>query len=333
MTSDLERYSRHLRFAPIGPAGQERLGRAAVAVVGCGALGTVIADQLARAGVGRLRLIDRDFVEASNLQRQSLYDTDDAKEHRPKAVAAARRLAQVNDQVVYEPLVAEVGARSVVRLVAGMDLVLDGTDNFRTRHLVNEACVRARIPWIYGACVGSYGCSLAITPGTGPCLACLQDELPAPGETPTCDTGGIIAPAVHLVAAWQVADALRILVGGQPRRELWASDLWAGTQQRLNVATARNPRCRVCGPQADFPLLSTPEEPAVVLCGRDAIQIHRQQALDPLTLAVPATTRNEFLVRWPDGDLRLTAFTDGRVLVQGVADPVAARAAVDRWLG
>jgi len=332
---DLDRYSRHVRFSGLGLAGQARIRAASAVVVGVGSLGTVISEQLVRAGIGRLRLIDRDFVEWSNLNRQSLYDESDAVACLPKAVAAARRLAQINRDVVLEPLVAEVTASSVRALVAGADVVLDGGDSFRLRHLVNEACVQAGIPWIYGACVGAYGVSLPITPGTGPCLACLQDVLPDPGDTPTCDSAGIIAPAVHLVAAWQVAEALKLIAGVAPRRALWAADLWAGTQQRLDLSGARDPACAVCGPHPTWPQLSAPADGAVVLCGRDAVQITRPQPLDPVSLAarVPATLVNEYLVRWVDGAATITAFKDGRVIVQGVPDPLSARILADRWLG
>ena len=332
-----DRYSRQLRFGPIGPAGQERLGAATVVVVGCGALGTVILDQVARAGVGTIRCIDRDFVEPSNLQRQSLYDEADAAASRPKAEAAAARLRAVNAAITVVPVVAEVGSRSVERLIAGATVVLDGTDNFRTRHLLNEAGHRAKIPWIYGACVGSYGLSLTITPGEGPCLACLQDQLPGPGETPTCDTAGIIAPAVHQVAAWQVAEALKLIVGAAPCRDLRSADLWAGSHRRVAVGGWRDPACPVCGPTPTYPLLSSPDDPTVVLCGRDAVQVTRPAVIDPVALAERlgsvVLTANAWLVRWREGAMTLTAFADGRVLVQGVADPAAARAAVDRWLG
>ena len=330
------RYSRQERFGPIGRAGQARLQAARIAVVGCGALGTALLDMLVRAGVGQVRLIDRDFVEASNLQRQGLYDEADAAACTPKAVAAAARLSRINSAVQLEPLVAEVTARNVERLVSGVDLVLDGTDNFRTRHLLNEACAKARVPWIYGACVGSYGLSLAILPDDGPCLACLQDQLPGPGETPTCDTAGVIAPIVQLVAAWQVADALRVLTGHQPRRQLWTCDVWQDRFQQVKVGGWRNPVCAVCGPQPSFPQLSAPLDVAVTLCGRDSVQLTGL----PLDLAVlkqrlgsALIAGNDWLVRWRDGERNLTAFRDGRLLVQGVADGAAARAVVDRWLG
>ena len=334
MSTD-DRYSRQVRFAPIGVAGQQRIADATVLVVGCGALGTAILDQLVRAGVGTVRLVDRDFVEASNLQRQSLFDEADAVACTPKAIAAATRLARINSAVKLQPEVVDVTARTITRLVAGVDVVLDGTDNFRTRHLINEACVRSGIPWIYGACVGAYGLSLAIRPGVSPCLACLQDQLPGPGETPTCDTVGVVTPIVQQVAAWQVADALRILTGRAPRAELWTCDLWADTFQRVAVTSWRDPACSVCGPTPSYPLLSAPAEVAVTLCGRDSVQIVGP-ALDLVTLAARLPERlavNDYLIRWRDGERLITAFRDGRILVQGVADGAAARAVIDRWLG
>ncbi len=337
-SADALRYSRQVRFAPIGAAGQQRLARARVLVLGCGALGAAVAEQLCRAGVGALRLVDRDFVEASNLQRQSLYDEEDARLARPKAVAAAARLARVNGACALEALVADVQATNIAELLAGCDLAVDGTDNFPTRHLLNEACCRARIPWIYGACVGAYGVSLPIVPGETPCLRCLQDELPAAGDSPTCDSVGIIAPAVQMVAAWQVAEALKLLVGDRPavRTQLWASDLWVGTFQRLEVAHWRDPRCLACGPAPTYPLLNGGVPASAVLCGRDAVQVMRG-AVDlgrlRAQLGPALVIANEHLVRWADGDITATCFRDGRVIVQGVADVAAARAFCDRWLG
>jgi molybdopterin/thiamine biosynthesis adenylyltransferase len=333
-----DRYSRQIRFAPIGASGQSRIAAARVAVVGCGALGTAIAEQLCRAGVGSLRLIDRDFVEWSNLQRQSLFGEDDARRSLPKAVAAAERLRSVNSTCVVEPLVEDMRAANAEHLLAGVDLVLDGCDNFPTRHLVNEVCCKLGTPWIYGACVGSYGLSAPIIPGRTPCLRCLQDELPGAGETPTCDTAGIIPPAVQLVAAWQVAEALKLLVGDLDavRYELWASDLWRGTFQRLRLDGWRQPACAVCGDEPRYPLLRAGDEAVVVLCGRDAVQV-RRGAVDLPQLAVrlgPALVlANDHLVRWRDGTLTATCFRDGRVLVQGVGDAAAARTFCDRWLG
>ena len=338
MTADL-RYSRQTRFPAIGTLGQERLQAARVLVLGVGALGSVIAEQLCRAGVGRLRLVDRDFVEASNLQRQSLYTEADAAQSLPKVAAAARHLAAINTEVEVEPLLLEATSGNVRDLVAGCDVALDGSDNFALRHLLNEACCAARVSWIYAACVGAYAVSLPIIPGTTPCLRCLQDELPMAGDGPTCDSGGIIAPAVHLAAAWAVTEALKLLVGDPAavRRELWASDLWRGTFQRLNLASARDPQCLACGAAATFPALSAPPETSTVLCGRDAVQVSRGRAVDlerfAITLGAALSLRNEYLVRWRDGALTGTCFRDGRVLVQGCGAVELARGFVDRWLG
>ncbi|MBA3684911.1 MAG: ThiF family adenylyltransferase [Planctomycetes bacterium] len=334
-----DRYSRQTRFTPIGPAGQQRLAQARVLILGCGALGSAVAEQLCRAGVGHLRLVDRDLVESSNLQRQTLYTEDDADRALPKVIAAAARLRSINAACIIEPIVRDVGPAEIAGLLTGCDLAIDGADNFALRHLLNDACCRSGLPWIYGACVGAYGISLPILPGDGPCLRCLQDQLPAAGDGPTCDTAGIIAPAVHLVAAWQVAEALKLLVGDRARvrRELWASDLWAGTFRRLGLVGARDPACASCGPSPSYPALNAPPDPAITLCGRDAVQVAPSAAvrLDALAqrIGTAVILANDHLVRWRDGALTGTCFRDGRVIVHGVTDPVRARAFRDRWMG
>ncbi len=336
--SDDQRYSRQERFVPIGRDGQQRICASRVAVVGCGALGAAVADQLCRAGVGHLRLIDRDFVELSNLQRQTLFTEADAAACRPKVVAAARRLAEVNAACVVEQLVEDLRAANVERLLAGCDLVVDGTDNFTARHLINEACCKSGTPWLWGACVGAYGLSAPIVPGETPCLRCVQDQLPAAGDGPTCDTAGIIPPAVQMVASWQVVEALKLIVGDRAavRRELWTIDLWANRFQRLSLAAWRDPACPVCGPSPTYPLMSAGDDAAVVLCGRDAVQV-RLGAVDLAQLALRFKSMlivaNDYLVRWRDGDRTGTCFRDGRVIVQGVGDAASARAFCDRWLG
>jgi molybdopterin/thiamine biosynthesis adenylyltransferase len=336
---DGDRYSRQVRFAPIGAIGQERLGRARVLVLGLGALGAASAELLCRSGAGMLRLVDRDFVEASNLQRQSLYDEADAAAGLPKAVAGANRLRRINQHCRIEAVVCDARASNIEGLLDGIDLAIDGTDNFPTRHLLNEACCKRSLPWLYGACVAAYGLSMPVLPGQTPCLRCLQDQLPGAGDSPTCDTAGIIGPIVQLVASWQVAEALKILVGDWPavRRELWASDLWAGTFQRLRLEGWRDPACAACGSSPSYPLLSAPETAAVVLCGRDAVQLQRSPVADAerlrLRLGSAVVLANDYLVRWRDGELTGTCFRDGRVIVQGVADAAGARAFCDRWLG
>jgi len=307
--------------------------------MGVGALGSAIAEQLARAGIGHLRLVDRDVVEWSNLQRQTLYTEADAESALPKAIAAAARLRAITSDVVIEPHIAEITAANVAEFIAGADVVLDGGDTFALRHLVNEACCQARIPWIYAACVGAYALCLPIVPGVTPCLRCLQDELPDPGDGPTCDTAGIIAPAVQIAASWAVAETLKMVVGATTaqRSQLWVSDLWANTFQRLDVSSARRSDCLACGSQPTYPALSANAEQAVVLCGRDSVQVRVGRNLDISALVTAfgsaVLTHNAYLLRWHDGDVQATAFRDGRILVHGLGDPVRARGFVDRWLG
>ncbi|MEK7414812.1 MAG: ThiF family adenylyltransferase [Planctomycetota bacterium] len=332
-----DRHSRQERFGPIGVAGQARLRLARVLVVGVGALGSAVAEMLCRAGVGHLRLVDRDIVEESNLQRQALYTHDDAHHGRAKAHAAAAHLNTIDPQCICEPIAGELTAATVAGLLSGSDLAIDGLDNFPARHLLNEACCRAGVPWIHGAVLGAYGVSMPILPGETACLRCLQSELPAPADNPTCDTAGVISPIVRTVAAWQSVEALKLLVGDRAavRRELWATDLWTNRFQRIRPQ--RDPSCRACGPAADWPQLAAGDEPAIVLCGRQAIQIRRTPPGDLRRLATRlgslVTASNPVFVRFRDGDATATCFADGRVLVQGIADPARARGLCDRWLG
>jgi molybdopterin/thiamine biosynthesis adenylyltransferase len=334
-----QRWSRQIRFAPIGAAGQARIAQSRVAIIGCGALGCAVAEQLCRAGVGTLRLIDRDLVEWSNLQRQSLYSEADAAAALPKAVAARQRLLAIASSCRIDAMIDDVRASTVAAAVAEVDLVIDGSDSFATRQLINEACCRAGRPWIYGACVGAYGVSMPIVPGDTPCLACIQDQIPAAGDTPTCDSAGIIPPAVHLVAAWQVAEALKLLSGAADalRRELWACDLWAGTFQRLRQAGWRHAACPVCGAHPTFPALRAGDPAITVLCGRDLVQVRLSGRIDPAQVGRQLGSRvllvNPYLVRWQADGLTGTCFADGRVLVHGVGDAVQARAFCARWLG
>jgi molybdopterin-synthase adenylyltransferase len=328
------RHDRQERFVPIGASGQARIRAARVAVVGCGALGSAAAEMLARGGVGHLRLIDRDVVEPTNLQRQSLYAESDVGQ--AKAVAAAAAITRIDAAVTCDVRVADLQPSSALTLLADVDLVIDGADNFPVRHLVNEVCCLRGTPWVHGACIGAYGVSFPVLPGDTACLACVQGPPPVAGGGDTCDSAGIIAPAVHLVAAWQVTEALKILVGDRTavRRDLVASDLWTGRHHR--IALTRDPDCPACGANATRPHLAAGDDPAVVLCGRDAVQI-RVGPVDLAALAIRLAGRtsaaNAWLVRWEAEGRTLTCFRDGRVLVQGVADAAAARTAVDRWLG
>src|SRR5215211_1817210 len=233
----MERYSRQILFGGIGEEGQRRLGAARALVVGCGALGSAQVEMLARAGVGRLRVVDRDFVEESNLQRQTMFTERDARERVPKAAAAARRVAEINSEVVCEAEVADVNQSNVERLVEGCDVVLDGTDNFATRFLINDACVKHGVAWVYGAAVGSYGVTLTVRPGVGPCLRCVFPEVPAAGTAPTCDTAGVIMPIINVVAAVQVAEALKLLTGRDEslHGRLMQFDVWRNEWRQINT--------------------------------------------------------------------------------------------------
>lgn len=331
------RHSRQERFAPIGPAGQARIARARVLIAGVGALGSAVAELLGRAGVGALRLVDRDIVEVSNLQRQALYGQADAEAGAPKAQAAAAHLAAIDPALDVEAIAGELTAATAGTLVSGCDLVIDGLDSFAARHLLNDACCRAGVPWIHGAVLGAYGLSMPVLPGETACLRCLQESPPSAADNPTCDASGVIGPAVRLVAAWQAAEAMKILVGARAavRRELWACDLWTGAFQRL--AVPRDPRCRSCSPAADWPDLAAGDEPAIVLCGRQAVQVRRAAPGDLVRLAArlgaAVTAANAVFVRVRDDGLEATCFADGRVLVQGTGDPLRARAMCDRILG
>src|SRR5579863_2875062 len=332
------RYSRQSRFAPLGEEGQRRIQSARVVVVGLGALGSVQADLLARAGVGELRLIDRDFVEISNLQRQTLYQESDAAEALPKAVAAARRLARVNSEVRLEPLVSDLSPRNIEETLEGADLILDATDNFETRYLINDFAVRGGIPWIYGAAVGSYGIKLAIVPGLTACFRCVYPEAPQ-GAQPTCETEGVLAPVTAAIAALQVADALKILARGADAvvARLTTIDVWSGTIRQLAPPLC-DAQCPCCV-RRELVHLDGSRRAPVSLCGRNAVQIHeRSRPLDLTELAVrlrtvAAVRANEFALRVALEPYELTVFPDGRAIVKGTTDVGVARSIYARYIG
>ncbi len=341
-----ERYSRQVLFAHIGEAGQRRLLASRAALVGCGALGTAVANLLVRAGVGRLRLIDRDFVEPSNLQRQTLFDEADAQAALPKAIAAERRLRAINSGVVVEGVVADLTSRNAEELLAGHDLILDGTDNFETRFLVNDAAVKLGLPWIYGAVVGSYGVTMTIRPGATACLACLletgggaADSQRAPQAEDTCDTVGVLASAAGVIASIEAAEAMKLLVGTQETEgaRLVSFDVWSGKYQSVGVA--RDPECRACV-RRDFRYLQGQAQPRVTMCGRDSVQIHEKSrsldlpAISQRLSAVAADVRqNDFLLRFRVAPHEITVFADGRAIIKGTRDPAIARSLYARYLG
>ncbi len=344
--SALERYSRQMRFAGIGAEGQRRLGASKVLLCGCGALGTVLADTLVRAGVGLLRIVDRDFVDLSNLQRQVLFDEQDVAEHLPKAVVAAGKLARINSQVALEPHVTDVDWRNVRDFVRGMDLILDGTDNFETRFLINDVSLETGIPWVYAGVVGSHGQTMAIFPNEGACLRCVIESPPDPGTTETCDTAGVIAPAVHMVTALQAATALKILSGQRHlvAPQLTIVDVWEGTLRQMNLGGLQErAQCPACGPQQRRDWLNGGQSShSTILCGRNSVQISPAEpaplSLDDLSAKLSPlgqVTRNPYLLRFtPAGaDLQLTVFRDGRAIIQGTEEITVARGLYARYVG
>jgi adenylyltransferase/sulfurtransferase len=331
------RYSRQILFPPIGEAGQERIQRAAICIVGCGALGSFQAESLARAGVGRLRLIDRDYVDTTNLQRQWLYDEADAASESPKAVAAAQRLHRINRHVQVEPLVTDLAPSNAEELAEGFDLILDGTDNFETRYLLNDLSVKRNIPWIYGAAIGSYGVVMPIVPERGPCFACVYPEPPA-GAQPTCDVNGVLASTTAAVASLQVAAALRLLVGwGNFEARIQTLDIWTGASKQIS-AGARDPECRVCGAR-QYQFLEGNRRVPVSLCGRNAVQLHDStRALNLEQLAVRLRPLgevrvNEFALRILLPKYQLTFFPDGRAIIKGTTDVGVARSVYAQMIG
>lgn len=335
------RYSRQALFEGIGRDGQARLGAARAALVGCGALGTVQATLLVRAGVGTLRIIDRDFVEESNLQRQVLFDEEDARAVLPKAVAAERKLRAANSLVTVEGVVDDLNPASAARLLDGFDLLLDATDNFDARFLLNDYSVKTGVPWIYGACVGSYGLTFPILPGETACLRCVFESAPPPGLSPTCDTAGVLGPIVGVVASLQAAEALKILAGRHDRvsRRMQVVDVWEGRHSFVDLPP-RDPECSCCARRRFDYLEGSLGSDTATLCGRDAVQIRRRdgQRLDLDEVArrlgpIGSLEKNSFLLRARIDAYRLTVFADGRAIISGTTDPGVARSVYARYIG
>jgi molybdopterin-synthase adenylyltransferase len=339
-----EKYSRQVLFPGIGVEGQERLLASSAVLIGCGALGTVMANLLVRSGVGRLRIVDRDFVEASNLQRQTLFEESDARESLPKAVAAERRLRAVNSDVIVEAFVADMAPANAEELLQGFRLIVDGTDNFETRLLINDAAVSLNIPWIYTAAVASYGATMSVIPGETACLACLlesDDSAFRAGIEETCDTAGIINAAASVVASIAAAEALKFLAERPDalNRRLISFDVWKGKSQSIRIA--RNPNCRACV-RHEFDYLEGGAQPHVTMCGRDSVQIHeRKRRLDLTELGRRLSASgsgdvrvNEFLLRFRvPPSYEMTVFADGRAIVKGTKDPAVARSIYARYVG
>ena len=338
-----ERYSRQMLFAPVGEAGQARLAQSKVVIIGCGALGAVQAETLARAGVGRLALVDRDFVEESNLQRQIMFEESDASERLPKPVAAARRIARVNSRVEVEPIVTDVNFENIEELIAGADCVLDGTDNFEIRYLINDACVKNGVPWVYGAAVGSYGLTMTVVPRETPCLRCVLPEMPEPGSGPTCDTAGVIMPIISIIGSIQSAEAMKLIVGETDKLHgsLIRIDVWDFQFNRMKLASFSDRQdCPACG-KGEFEFLrGAGRQVTTTLCGRNAVQIARSgsakidfAALAERLKSLGEVAFNDFLLRFRVDDYDITVFRDARSIIRGTTDPAIARGLYSRYIG
>jgi molybdopterin/thiamine biosynthesis adenylyltransferase len=335
-----ERYSRQILFRGIGAEGQRRLAAGRVAIVGCGATGSALASLLGRAGVGTLRIIDRDYVEASNLQRQSLFEEKDAAESVPKAIAAARKLAAFNSEIEVGARVEDLAPGNIDVLLEGVDVIIDGTDNFETRYLVNDYAVKNSVSWIYAAAVGSYGVTLNVLPGKTACLACIFPDAPG-GMVETCETSGILNTAVNLVASIAATEAVKLLVGGaaaeQLRKTLWSFDVW--TNQHAEIAAAHpRPECRACG-ERDFVHLRGEGRPHITMCGRNSVQIHeRSRPIDFAEMqqrlqSHGVVRHNEFVLKFWREPYEMTLFPDGRAIIKGTTDTGIARGLYARYVG
>jgi molybdopterin-synthase adenylyltransferase len=335
------RYARQRILPVIGNDGQQRIQGSRVAILGVGALGTHVADALARAGVGFIRLVDRDVPELSNLQRQILFDTDDVERGVPKAVAAARRLELVNPEIKIEHVVTDINPTNIEKLIEDVDLVIDGSDNFELRYLLNDAAVKLGRPWIYGGVISTHGMSMTIRPGVTPCLRCVFPESPAPGDAPTCDTAGVLGPAVGLVSSIQAAEAIKFLSGDVEAlsQSLLMTDIWDLTFRQVTLGEP-DPECPACGKrQFDFLDRQAPRQ-TTDLCGSDSIQIMIDPppkiSLDDLAKRlrdVGAVSYNAYLLRLQVNGYQMTVFPDGRAIVKGTTDPAEARSIYARYIG
>jgi sulfur carrier protein ThiS adenylyltransferase len=337
-----DRYSRQELFSGIGKEGQHKLSRKHVLIVGAGALGSGNAEALVRAGVGKVTIIDRDYVEWSNLQRQQLFTEQDAAEKMPKAAAAKQRLTMINSEVKVEAIIGDAGVQELERLQDGVDVIVDATDNFDTRMVINDISQKYRIPWVYGACVGSYGISYTVIPGETPCLHCLLEEVPLGGAT--CDTAGIISPAAGMVVSYQTAEVLKLLVSdfSHLRTKLVTFDLWENQHTSISPGRLKKDGCLSCGSHPTYPFLRFENQTkAAVLCGRNSVQIRPAvkgirnlgKTAQMLAKTGGRVERNPFLLSYENSGKRLVLFEDGRVLVHGIKDIAEAKTIYHRYLG
>lgn len=334
------RYSRQLLFGPIGKAGQQRLKDASVAIIGCGALGSSLANNLCRAGVGRLVIADRDFIELNNLQRQILFDEEDIARRLPKAVAAAEKLRRINSDVTIETLVEDINADGIEALVQDVDLILDATDNFETRYLLNDACIKHQKPWIYSGVIASYGVTMNILPGDTPCLRCVFPEMPLPGTTATCDTAGILNGIVAAITGIASTEALKILLNSEKiSRDMFWMDVWENTSERIELP--RQPDCPACGQHEYEFLEELSGTRSTSLCGRDAVQVRSSRKSDTVDLPALAerlqpvgqVSYNAYLLRFQVDGYEFTVFPDARAIIKGTDDENVARSLYARYVG
>jgi adenylyltransferase/sulfurtransferase len=335
-----ERYSRQILFPGVAAEGQRRLGAARAAIVGCGATGSAAASLLARAGIGHLRIIDRDYVEPSNLQRQALFEERDAAESLPKAIAAGRRIASFNSAIETDPHVQDLTPGNIETLLQGSQVILDGTDNFETRFLINDYAVKHSLPWVYAAAVGSYGVNMNIVPGQTACLACIFPDSPT-GMVETCETAGILNTAVQLIASIAATEAIKILLGGAAREKLrktlWSYDVWSGQSAEISAAKPR-PACRACGLH-DLVHLAGEGRPHITMCGRNSVQIHeRSRPIDFGEMrrrleAHGLVRHNQFVLKFWRDPYEITLFPDGRAIIKGTTDSAIARSLYAKYVG
>ncbi|GCF11297.1 ThiF family adenylyltransferase [Dictyobacter arantiisoli] len=337
----LDRYSRQTLFGPIGKEGQEQLRTARVSIIGCGALGTVLANNLCRAGVGHLVIADRDYIELNNLQRQILFDEDDVAQHMPKAIAAANRLRRINSEVTIEPLVEDITADGIESLVQGSDLILDATDNFETRYIINDACVKYQRPWVYSGVIAAYGVTMNILPGQTACLRCVFPELPPPGSTPTCDTAGVLNGIVGAITGMASTEALKILLKSeQISHAMRWLDLWENSYESLEIP--RQPSCPTCG-EHQYTFLENASHASASLCGRNAVQVRNPNRIQGQQLnfaelsqrlqPVGTVNYNAYLLRFLVDGYDITLFPDARAIIKGTDDEQVARSVYARYIG
>jgi len=332
-----------MRYPPLGEQGQRRLAESRALVCGLGALGSVLANTLARSGVGRLRIVDRDFLELSNLQRQVLYDEQDVAEGLPKAIAARNKLAKINSAIEIEAIVADVDHANIAALLDGVDFICDGTDNFETRFLINDAALKHGVPWVYGGCIGAEGQTMTIVPGETACLRCLMQDAPPPGSTPTCDTAGILGPIVNVIASFQASEAIKVLSGNRDQisRCLTVFEMWDNRIRQVSLDSLKDSvDCPACNGR-EYPWLEGQRGSyTAVLCGRNAVQLsfpgRDRLSLETLAeqlKAVGSVMRNPYLLRVAVDDFELTVFPDGRAIIAGTDDIAEAKTVYAKYVG